>query len=85
MAGFAGFGQDTAAIAKSCALNANAADMAAFLAAQQDIIQDKAIRDRLEGKKPEAASGAAQKQNGGKPKAASEAYAKMKEMLGSLK
>lgn len=81
MAGFTGFGQDIIMVAKACALNMNAADMAEFLAAQQDMIQDRTIKERLEGKKP----GQSGESGGKKSKSASEAYARLKAMADSLK
>lgn len=48
MATFGNLGSDIAAIAETCAGNCDRADTAAFLIAQQDIIQDRRIKDRTE-------------------------------------
>lgn len=48
MATFGNLGSDISAIAETCAGNCDRADTAAFLIAQQDIIQNQRIKDRTE-------------------------------------
>lgn len=57
MADFVRFGGETVGMAGLCAGNCDKAGVAAFLVVQQSMIQEKRIKDRLEGNKAKAAGG----------------------------
>lgn len=66
MADFVKFGADVVSMAGMCAGNCNKSNVAAFLVMQQSAIQEKRIKDRLEGNKAKSSGGGGgQKQGAG--------------------
>lgn len=88
MGNFVGLGRDVAAVAKACADNNDKKDVALFLIAQQDMLQEQVIKNRQEGNnKPNttATTGGGTSGNKLASKAASSAKAKLKAALSELK
>lgn len=90
MADFVKFGVDVVSMAGMCAGNCERAGVADFLVVQQAIIQEKRIKDRIEGAKNKANTGGGQAQaaNGvavSDPKITGEASGAMARLQAMLK
>ena len=85
MADFAQFGKRAVEMAQACGGNCSTDGVADFLLRQQEAIQAKRIKDRLEGNKAQAPGGQARNPKASDPAVtgeASGAYLRLKALLG---